>query len=133
MWGYGWEGDCQPLGVKLLAGLGSHSAGLREHVTVDVQHEIPAGRVLHHKAYVVWSLETAKQVYQEGVSRVGHSRQNPLLTHQAGQGGGQGSETTAALYPQIAHCPESSIIRYLLRASHVCATLGKVLNISEPQ
>lgn len=80
---------------------GSHSTGLREHITVDVQHQVPASRVLHHKAYMLRCLETAKQVHQKRVSRVGHSCQDPLLTHQAGQGSGEGawSEKAAAHYP----------------------------------
>lgn len=52
---------------------------------MNVQHQVSTRRVLHHKAHVLWGLETAEKVHQEGMSCPGHGRQNPLLTHQAGQ------------------------------------------------
>lgn len=67
---------------------GSHGSGLREHVAVDVQHQVPAGRVLHDEAHVFGRLEAAEQVHKEGVPRAGHSRQDSLLAHQARAGAG---------------------------------------------
>lgn len=54
-------------------------------------------------------------------------------SHTSGWAGwGQGSESTVAPYSQLSHSLESSSIGYLLKASYACATLGKLLNISEP-
>lgn len=48
-------------------------SGLREDIGVDVHHEVPAGRVLHHEADVTVRLEARKHVDEERVTHgVGH-------------------------------------------------------------
>ena len=107
-------------------GLGSHGAGLREHITVDVQHQVPAGRVLHHEAHVLWCLETAKQVHQKGVSRAGHSRQDPLLTHQAGQdGGGAGVKDYSSSLPPTRPPPRVLNHQMFVKGLAWLCTLGQ--------
>lgn len=59
--------------------------GLGEHVVVDVDHEVAAGKVLHDKADVVAGLEAAVQVDQEGVSGGIDHLEDPLLTHEAAE------------------------------------------------
>ena len=70
--------------------LDSHSARLGEDVCVDVHHEVPPRRVLHHKTHVLRRLETCEQVDEEGVVRAGHRLKDPLLTHQAEETQGRG-------------------------------------------
>lgn len=64
----------------------SPGLGLGEHVVVDVDHEVAAGKVLHDEADVVAGLEAAVQVDQERVSGGVDHLEDPLLTHEAAEG-----------------------------------------------
>ena len=60
----------------------SHCSGLREHISVDVHHQVASGRVLHDKTHMFRCLEARKQVDQEGVANAVDRFKNPLLAHQ---------------------------------------------------
>lgn len=62
-----------------------HSPGLslREHIRVDVDHQVAAWQVLHDEADVVAGLEAAMEVDQEGMSGGVDHLEDPLLAHQA--------------------------------------------------
>lgn len=61
----------------------SPSLTLVEDAVVNVCHEVSSGRVGHHKAHVVCSLETAVQVHQEWMTRRVDHFKDPLFTHEA--------------------------------------------------
>lgn len=61
----------------------SHSSRFREDVGVNVHHQVPTCRILHHKAHMLFCLETRKKVHQKGVPDAIHSLKNSFFTHQA--------------------------------------------------
>lgn len=70
----------------------SHGPRLREHVSVDVHHQVASSRVLHDETNMFRRLKAGEQVDQERVADAVHSLKNPLLTHQAE--GQEGTERT---------------------------------------
>lgn len=58
-----------------------HSPRLREHVGVDVHHQVASCCVFHDKTHMFWSLEAGKQVDQERVVGHVHNLKDAFLAH----------------------------------------------------
>lgn len=61
----------------------SHRAWLREHVCMNVHHQVSSCCVLHDETHVLLGLETSEEVHQERMSNAVHSLKDSLLAHEA--------------------------------------------------
>lgn len=60
-----------------------HRAHFREHVCMNVHHQVSSCCVLHDETHMLLGLETSEEVHQERMPNTIHGLKDSLLAHEA--------------------------------------------------